>query len=320
MNSTIETIRFLADLDRYGTLLKRLGSEPSIGYPSGESNANMPNVFFVDSGNGSNNNGGRSPDRAVATLNYAIGLCTANRGDVIICLPGHAENIAATGGVTADKAGVNIVGVGTGTLRPTFTYTATASTFAISAANVYVNNICFKGGIDEVVSAFVISGTHCTLDNIGYIEDSTFNFQKFVLTTAAANDLVIKDCYQVHQTVSGATSCIWIELIGADRARILDSTFIITLPNHASSSTIAATGTECLDIEIGRVVLCQTGGTTQDNIISLVANTTGIVHDVRAFGNVGTLAASMDLASCGVSEVYVATTVLKNGILEPVVA
>ena len=320
MNSVIDSIRFLTDLDRYGTLLKRLGSEPSIGYPSGESNANMPNIFFVDSGNGAAGNSGRSPDRAISTIDAAIGLCTANRGDVIVVLPGHSESISTAGGIAADVAGINIIGVGTGSLRPTVLFTGTAATIAVSAANVYINNIACKGGIDEVVSLIVVSAADCTLDNIGYIEDTAYNVRQFVLTTTAADDLVIKNCHHVHATVSAATSCIWVELIGADRAKILDCSFIITLPNHASSSTIAVTGTLATDVQVGRVVICQTGGTTQDNLMSFITNTTGMVHDVRAFGNVGTLAASMDLASCGVSEVYVATTVLKNGILEPVVA
>ena len=322
MRRFLEDLAIVQNTDRTMRLLRGVGApaaERITDEPQGLSEG-VGRCFFVDSGSSlaASSNTGLEPRLPLATLAQALSAAEANRGDVIYLAAGHAENVAAAYNIT--KAGVSIVGLGRGNLRPTFTFTATAANFAISAADVYIHNIACSGGIDEVVSLFVISGARCTLDDVGYIENATYNVRQFVLTTAAADDLKIINCNHVHETVSDATSAIWIELIGADRAKILDSSFFITLPNHASSSTIAVTGTAALNIEVGRVYINQRGGTTQDNIMSFVANTTGFVHDVRAFGDVGTLAASMDLASCGVSEVYVATTVLKNGILEPVVA
>lgn len=51
-------------------------------------------IFFVHSGTGVNAlGGGRNPDAPLATLDYAIGLCTANKGDMIFVMPGHAETL-----------------------------------------------------------------------------------------------------------------------------------------------------------------------------------------------------------------------------------
>lgn len=40
-------------------------------------------VYYVDSGSGSDSASGKSPERALATLDAAIGKCTANQGDKI---------------------------------------------------------------------------------------------------------------------------------------------------------------------------------------------------------------------------------------------
>jgi hypothetical protein len=55
------------------------------------------------------------------TIDYAIGQCTAGRGDVIFVKPGHAETISAAGSIACDVAGVAIVGLGVGNARPTIT-------------------------------------------------------------------------------------------------------------------------------------------------------------------------------------------------------
>src|SRR5512138_1472506 len=76
-------------------------------------------VFFVHSGTGTDGAGyGKNPDSPVATLDYAIGLCTASKGDVIYVLPGHAENLTTATSLTMDVAGVKVIGLGWGPLRP----------------------------------------------------------------------------------------------------------------------------------------------------------------------------------------------------------
>jgi len=56
------------------------------------------NIFYVDSGNSSAvdySGAGTSKTKPFKTVDYAIGQCTANNGDVIIVMPGHAESYTA---------------------------------------------------------------------------------------------------------------------------------------------------------------------------------------------------------------------------------
>lgn len=68
-------------------------------------------VFFVDPGNGSDGNDGKSPERAFAGLATAIGQCVANRGDVIFRLPG-TETISSP--ITFNKQGITVMAVAYG--------------------------------------------------------------------------------------------------------------------------------------------------------------------------------------------------------------
>src|SRR4030095_6142797 len=118
---------------------------PKGGVPSRGGGGTLPmatTYFFVSSTTGSNGNDGSSPQSAFATIDYAIGKCTANKGDTIVVMQNHAETLTAAGSITADVAGINIIGLGTGTDRPELTFsTATTASFLITAANVLVANI-----------------------------------------------------------------------------------------------------------------------------------------------------------------------------------
>ena len=60
------------------------------------------NVFFVQSthaGAADAAGRGRTPSQPLATIDYAVGLCTAGQGDLIIVLPGHVETVSAAGGL-----------------------------------------------------------------------------------------------------------------------------------------------------------------------------------------------------------------------------
>jgi len=92
------------------------------------------------------------------TINAAMAACVANRGDVVVCLPGHVETVTTT---PTFVAGVTIVGVGTGDERPTFTWTATTSQWAINVANVRVINCILNlagTAATATVKAIVVTG------------------------------------------------------------------------------------------------------------------------------------------------------------------
>lgn len=273
--------------------------------------------WFVYSGASSGGNG-ITPQSAFTTV--AAATAVALSGDRVHILPNHAETISAAGGVTFSKAGVQYFGYGNGSTRPTFTFSAVASTMLFTAADVLLSNVRMTCSIDEVTSLILVSAARVTLQGVDYFETAAMTPINWLTTTAGGVDLTIEGVRHYQATASGAANGSWIMLTGADRFRLLDSTFFITLPNGASSSIVDSVTTASLNVDIDNCKLTQLGGTTQDNIIDLMTGCTGHVSRTVCAGDVGTLAASIDLASAFATLVYSGTTVNKNGILDPVVA
>ena len=131
----------------------------------------------------SDSNDGLSPERALLTVDFAVGLCAANVGDTIVMLPG-SHSISAT--IAVDVAGITIVGIpgslpisgqrhGTGgkRLRTQITSTQTAGIiFTVSAVDVEIAYIHMAppaaGG--RGISLAPLSGAA----NRAYIHDCTF--------------------------------------------------------------------------------------------------------------------------------------------------
>jgi hypothetical protein len=125
-----------------------------------------------------------------ASVAAALPFCDANRGDVILCLPYHTENIA-TGTAWAMVAGVRIVGLGAGNSRPTFTFTAAGSTVAVNASLMSFENlkfICDGTAAVTVTQAFNITGEGASFIGCDF-HLGTSNTQKCatLATVSAAN-------------------------------------------------------------------------------------------------------------------------------------
>lgn len=100
-----------------------------------------------------------------ATLDYAVGRCTANRGDIIMVKPGHAETVSAAGAIALDVAGVAVVGLGYGSLRPTFTLdTANTAAITVAANNVTVHNCLFFANFLNIATCFSIANAQVARD------------------------------------------------------------------------------------------------------------------------------------------------------------
>lgn len=170
--------------------------------------------FFVQSTTGSNGNDGLSPESPFATLAYAITKCVTGKGDNIILLPGHVETVSSAGLVTfASKAGINVIGVGVGSLRPTINFTATGATMLLNAANLYFENILFTGGIDAVVTALVVSAADCWLNNCEY-RDVTGQCTAFCTTTAAADRFRVTNF--TYNGAAAAGTAAGFAIVGGD--------------------------------------------------------------------------------------------------------
>lgn len=290
--------------------------------------AHPGNVRFVDSSHAAAANalgGGQSPDKPFSTLAYVMTNAASltpplAAGDVIYLMPGHAETIAAAAGIACATAGVKIIGLGWGAARPTFTFSATGSTWTVTAASVYIKNILVTSSVAELVSMFSVSAANVTLEQVDLVDPGATNtIIQFLVTTVDADRLTVRRCHHWKGTAAAATE-VWINLVGGDGIVIEDNTFLLTLRNNAGVRTLASVTTAPLGLVVRNNTIDQRGGTTQDLVVSMVTSTTGIYSNNRTGGDVGTLAASIALASMWSSESYQATTVNKSGILDPVVA
>lgn len=143
---------------------------------------------------GSNGNPGTFY-RPWATIDYAIGRCAANHGDIIFVKPLHEEAITSATSLVMDVAGVAIIGLGTGGARPTLAFTtATTANIPITAANMSIQNFLFRFNFQNIASAFTATGTATPTDfNIEGCEfrdgSTVLNCLTIVTGNATANSL-----------------------------------------------------------------------------------------------------------------------------------
>ena len=129
--------------------------------------------------------------RFFSTIQAGGDACTANAEDNVLVMPGHTETITAQ--IDMDTAGVKLIGLGSGSLRPTIIVNGTIDGFDVSAANVSIDNIGFAVVTTDLATAFInVDAANCTLTNIYGITDITDKAVVDAITvTANADDLVI---------------------------------------------------------------------------------------------------------------------------------
>jgi len=169
-------------------------------------------VYWVDSGASSNGEGTfRSP---FATINQAYDHVTANNGDIVFVKPGHSETVTAAGGIAFDIAGVAVIGLGSGSLRPTINFTtAVGADINIDAANTTIANFLFTGGIDALTGPIDINAADCALIGIE-TRDVTGQATDFIVTDDNCDRLVISGWKHLGAAAAGADTAI--SLIGGD--------------------------------------------------------------------------------------------------------
>lgn len=238
----------------------------SFGVPvlGGGSIVTTGSIFFVDSATGSDTNAGTDPSSPLATIDAAVGKCTANKGDHIVVMPGHAESISAAGGLTLDVAGVTIVGLGKGNNRPTITLdTANTADIDVTTADVRIENVIFSANFADIVECFDLSAAGFTLVNCAFRETAVnMNFVDIIKTTTTDNEcdrLTIINC----------------EVIGVDVA----NDALIEVNGDLDSLTFVGNYVRLGTADGEAVIMCATGKdltniVALDNVIYRL-NTTG---------------------------------------------
>ena len=151
----------------------------------------MGNVYHVDSGAtaADDGNAATNPKQPAATIDGAVGKCTANNGDVILVHPGHAETFSAAAGITFDIAGVTVIGMGVGGSRPTSTFDTAATTdINVTAADVQIHNIIFSMNYADVAEIFDLSAAGFVVNKCRFVDTAaSMNFVDLIVTTTTDN-------------------------------------------------------------------------------------------------------------------------------------
>lgn len=236
-------------------------------------------VFWVNSSTGQDAVGkGTSPSDPFRTIDYAIGRCTANKGDTILVMPGHTEAISAAGGITIDVAGINIIGLGEGTLRPTITFTTTtAATITWSAANCRLRNVILdmaSGALDAVVAALTITGACARIENVyGLMADATYQGVTLISLGSGANKARIVNLDVDATAAAGAAQAILAAAAVSDLAIINPR----IRGNFSNAAELYATGTNHVtDLYIEGGQVWQQNGTAKV-VIDVTTSSTGLV-------------------------------------------
>ena len=183
------------------------------------------NIFFVDSGmtGAADSSGyGLSPDKPFATIDYAVGQCTASNGDVIYVAPGHAETLATAGAITTDVEGISIVGLGNGDNAPTLTYGATDATTIVSADNVLLKNLRFVSAIDDLAVFLTLGAHYATVDGCLFITSSTKEALNFIGITTTYDYATIRNCRFIQPTDPDGTDAA----AGTGAIYLVDSEYV----------------------------------------------------------------------------------------------
>jgi hypothetical protein len=143
------------------------------GFPTGVTigeipvlNTNAGNVFWVAATSKGGSDGNKGTERRpFATLDYALTQCTANNGDIVIIKPGYTESITTNDQIDFTVAGVSVIGMGTDTERPTFTWDGTDATacIAMETANCSIRGCLFITSDvgDDITGLIRIEADNC---------------------------------------------------------------------------------------------------------------------------------------------------------------
>lgn len=262
-------------------------------FPNGISSQGVPvsaggrmttgSVFFVDSNTGSNGNKGTSSDKPFADIDYAVGRCTANKGDIIYVMPGHVEDLADTstsGAIDLDVAGISVIGIGSGSLQPRIDFNHADSDFFIGADNVTVENMHFEATVTGVkIGVNIEDGVdYATVRNCRFTAETvgTDEFLVSIQTNDASNYATIEGC-TIIMDAAGAVAAIGF--VKDTLGTIVRNCYI---QGDFSTACIEGITTKSDNLLIDSNIIINgdpLGGLNTEPCIELLTGTSGIIKD-----------------------------------------
>lgn len=258
----------------------------------------------------------------VKTLASALGYVRSGRGDTIIVLPGHTENVSSVG-MTGLTAGTVIMGLGTGSNRPTFTWNATDSQWAINVADVVVAGCKLDlGGANGVVKAINVTGANSILQNNHIVMGTSASLKAVIgveYGTGSGGGQFLGN--RVEGVIAGAVTDGVLVAAVANNIRITDNEFNFAA---ATTSMVRVGAVAALGLRICRNLFYNTVAASTACLNFGAAASDGIVSDNRFAILANGVASATGItfgAGCLVKcfENYCSDEPQKSGVLSPVV-
>lgn len=252
--------------------------------------------------------------RTIGTLNGALTQCRSGAGDTVFVLPGHTETIPLGEYLTNLVSGVNIVGLGAGNLRPTFTWAGATSTWGIDLPNVSISNCILNlepgAGTVTVTNPITVSAAGCALIGckIRMGTSATCKVGTGIAALAGSTELML-----AGNDVWGATAAECVAMASftaSNNLRVYGNSFV-GATTAAGAGVLLFTGTASTAIKMRNAQL-RNNKALSSVVVSGMAGVSGEVDNVFMTGLSDTGLATFWSTPASVTfgaQVYVANTV-----------
>ena len=260
---------------------------------------------------------GYDPDgtlRYFDDIDAAIGECTANAGDTILVMPGHSETVSAASGITADVAGVSIIGLGVGSDVPVISFgTATTASMDLTADNVKIKNIRGLAAIDGLTKPFLVTGDNCELDIVWWDASATVEaatvvrfdtanngkldlvYRGYTAGNAAVRVVAIDACSNISINIDayGVVSVAWVNMVDSASSNVSVRGRMYTqgVTNFTRDVVDTVTGSTwdavIFDASAGAQVAGGSGAALAVDDISAVASAIGTITNTAGTATIG---------------------------------
>jgi hypothetical protein len=275
---------------------------------------------------------GTTPDSALATLGGANGALAKlqNRkdcGDIIYILPGHVESVSAADyfSNTGTAAGFSIIGLGSGTARPTFNWTVAASTWLLDTPGVEIANCILNFAVTAatvVVTPITVSAANCRIVDcyINWGASTTVGCGSTlgaIAVTTAGDYFEFIGNFANNLDVAGTTgqAITLLSLNGADYCKIANNK-IFGATTATTVGAIHFLTTLSSDVEIVGNYVENLIASSTIAISSAIAGVTGTIayNQLRVNSGIQPITVSSNI-SCSLFQNFANNTVNKNGAL-----
>lgn len=262
-------------------------------------------------------------NRLVTTLSAALPYVRSGKGDTIIVLPDHAENVTSATALSGLVAGTRILGIGHGSNKPTFSWTNTAGQWAVNVADVAISGLMLDlGQANGVTKAINVTGADCLMEGNRVVmgTDATHKAAIGIEVGTGANrfQFVSNKCEGV---IAGAVTDGLLFAAAVVDARVTDNEFVFAA---ATTSMVRVGAVATLQLRILRNYFANTVASSTACVTFGAGAQTGIVaynlFSILADGTANATGITFNAATLvRCFQNFTCDEPVKSGVLSPVV-